>query len=247
LHCYTFSSKFAGINSNDLSIDGIIDNIRREGKKINIIYVSGYRENFEIPSKGLSLVEQLFDEFNCDILFTTRNVFEHNDIIRISNLNKRMKDAGKLLFACVSISAYQSYKKMEPNNKIPTPEQRINFVRELYQENIITILTLRPVAPDSFIPTQEYLDVLEQLYNSCSAVISSGIYIDEDIQKRLKLPQYDCDEENWRCFNEMLMQKLKVETELKKIENACKAKKLPFFRESLPSVNFFYNKLIAKT
>lgn len=240
LHCYTFSQNFH--TENFSSIEDIISNLKRQ-KTVDIIYVSGYKENFENPNDGLDLVEALFAEFNCHILFTTRNVFNKEQIIRVSNLNKLMKESDKFLFACVSISAYNSYKKIEPNNKIPSPEKRIAFLKQLYKSDIFTFLTLRPIYPTLFIPTKEYLEVLEKSYKFCDAIIASGIRVDDYIKDRLKTfpDNYMAKLEKWHCFNDMPIEEVNVKNELSEIKTFCEEKNVLIFEASIPAINHFYN------
>jgi len=242
LHCYTFSKDFPAQDLDRLSsIDGIINKLKKK-HKFNVIYVSGYKENFENPDDGLDLLEALFSEFKCHILFTTRNVFEEKHILRISNLNKLMEKSKKHLFACVSIPAYDSYKKLEPNSKIPNPEKRIEFLKQLYNNGITTFLTLRPICPNSFIPTGEYIKILEKSYTFCNAVIASGIHVDEHIVKRLKtFPEFKHKQKKWACFNNMAIQVVDVKEELLAIKMFCKGK-VRIFKTSIPAINHFYNK-----
>ena len=86
-------------------------------------------QNFIEVKKGIDLIEAIYAEFKCNILFTTRNVFSYDDIVKLSNINKTMKKDFKYLFACVSISAYNSYKKLESCNLIPSPQKRIDFIK----------------------------------------------------------------------------------------------------------------------
>ena len=238
LHCYTFSQNF---HTEDFySIEDIVKNLKTKNK-FEIIYVSGYKENFENPDCGIDLVESLYYEFKCHILFTTRNVFNEKQISRISNLNKLMRKENKHLFACVSISANNSYKKIEPNNIIPSPEKRLKFVEQLYNNNIITFLTLRPIYPDKFISTREYLTILEKSYKYCNAVIASGISVDEYILKRLKTfpEKYVSKSKKWAYFD-MEVSDVDVSKELHEIEEFCE-RKVPVFESSIPAINHFYN------
>lgn len=161
------------------SIFEIVKSLEKE--EFNIIYISGYNENFIIPQMGVDLIEKLYDRFKCHILFTTRNTFDSDSMKRIQNLNNIMHKDKKKLFACVSISAYDSYKKLEPNDLISTPKQRIKFIKNLYSSNISTFLTLRPVCPNSYIPTKEYIDILGEVGSNCTGVISSGIMVNNEI------------------------------------------------------------------
>jgi DNA repair photolyase len=157
-----------------------------------------------------------------------------------------MNRAEKKLFACVSVSAYDSYKTIEIDDKIPTPIERIEFLTKLHKEKIITFLTLRPIFPNTFIPVTEYINILEKSYKSCSAVITSGIYIDKDIIDRLKTfpKDYRYEKMTWSCFNDMIITNVDVSRELSAIKTFCKEKGVLVFEESIPAINYFYNEMI---
>lgn len=242
-HCYTFSKNFKNDNCND--IDEIINNLKN--KDFNIIYISGYTENFVEPSKGIDLIEKIYNQFKCDILFTTRNVFSNKDIERLEQINYRMRSDGKVLISCVSISAWDSYKKLEDNPVVPSPQKRIDFLRNLHLKNIITILTIRPVCPSQFINTEEYLSILKKGYHYCDAVISSGIIVNDEIRKQL----YDFPN-NIKCVTKpimnclqqqnMLVDYVDTEKELKMIFELCKNLNIPHFYSSIPAVEYIYQK-----
>lgn len=245
-HCYTFINDFTVLKHN--SIFDITENL--EKKDFNIIYISGYNENFIVPQAGVELIEKLYDRFRCHILFTTRNTFDSNSIKRIVDLNNIMYNDRKKLFACISISAYESYKKLEPSVLIPTPKQRIEFIKKLYEYNVSTFLTLRPVCPDSFIPTKEYIYILDEMAGNCTGVISSGIVVNSEILKQLNgFPiEFDFEEKPiMPCLHQdnLVVKYVEVERELEIIKDYCMKKKIPFYSGSIDaiksSMNYFKN------
>ena len=236
-HCYTFSNNFTE-KENSSSVDELVEGLNN--KKFTIIYISGYKENFVNPDNGLDLIEKLFAKYKCHILFTTRNIFDNKQIDRLSEINRKMQSIGKKLFACISISAFTSYQKLEPNGIIPAPILRIEFLKTVYQKGITTFLTLRPVCPDSFIPTLEYLEILEKSYKYCNAVITSGILVDDSILKNLKNFPLDDSliEEQWHCFDNMPVKIVDVNNELSAIKAFCEVKNIPVFDNSIPAINY---------
>lgn len=238
LHCYTFTPEYHTVGEE--SISKIVN--RLSGKNPDIIYISGHKENFIYPSQGLELGEKLFDAYHCDIMMTTRNVFEENEIKRLAELNYRMNNEGKDLFFCISISALESYKKLESNPAIPTPYQRMEFLSEVYNQGIDTFLTIKPLCPTEYIPIDETLKIIEECKNYSTVVLSSGIVVDDYILKRLKgfptsfssekAPLMECLENN------ISVQYVNVSEELNKIENICNKYDIPFFQHSMPAVQY---------
>lgn len=238
LHCYTFHDQFK--TSPDLSIEGLVQSV--SNKKFNTIYISGYNENFSNPDNGLDLTEQIFNKYKCDILFTTRNTFNSKQISRLVKLNNRMKSFGKMLYACVSIPAYNSYKKIENNPKIPSPKERISFINDMGSKGLCTFLTLRPLFPDQFIPTDEVAKIIEQCSPLATAVISSGIVLDNNIINKLSgFPKEIkvSDAPLMTCLNQSYeVQYVDVENELNSLRDTCNKLNVPFFTDSIPAVQY---------
>lgn len=242
LHCYTFSEDFVSKGKDD--INSIISELSTKGK-FNIVYISGYRENFIIPSDGLSLMEAIYDNFHCDILVTTRAVFDANNIQRLFALNKRMQSKGNQLYFCVSIPAYESYQLLEPNPIIPPPQERLRFLKQIYVGGINTLLTIRPLCPTEFIPVLESIKLLNEASGYCSAIISSGIVVDNLILSKLKgFPKqfrYETKKLMNCLKNDIDMKYVNVENELEQIEVVCRNLNIPFFKSSLPAINYLAN------
>lgn len=238
LHCYTFTPNYQVKGEN--SISKIVSSL--EGKNPDVIYISGHKENFYEPNQGLELGEKLFETYHCDILMTTRNVFNQEELNRLSKLNTNMKSEGKDLFFCISIPALESYQKLENNPLIPNPYQRIQFLSEVYLKGIITFLTLKPLCPNEFIPIEEILEIVERCKNYATVVLSSGIIVDIFILKRLKnfptsfdfqqAPLMECLE------NDLSVQYVDVSSELEKIQTLCSQYGIPFFEHSMPAIEY---------
>ncbi len=243
LHCYTYTKDFN--SKGQTNISNIIEKLEKE--TFDIIYISGYKENFYPSNEGIDLIESIYERFNCHILFTTRNVFSKEEIQRLSQINKNMNKSKKLLFACVSISAGNSYRKIEPKELIKSPEERVMFLKKLFDEGIITILTLRPVFPDGYIPTKEYLDIINLMENNCDAIISSGIVVNEHILQQLKdFPEnYNYAQKPiMNCLQQdnLLVKYVDVSTELENIKGKSYECNIPFFSESMDAVEYFIEK-----
>lgn len=238
LHCYTFNPEYNIIGEE--SISKIVNQL--EGKNPGVIYISGHKENFINPDDGLELCEKLFEKYHCDILITTRNVFDERQIERLSKLNSRMISENKDLFFCISIPALSSYKKLEDNSKIPTPQQRIEFLSKVYKKGIITFLTIKPLCPNEFIPIEEALEIINKCKKYSTVVLSSGIIVDKHILKRIKDFPNDFKYEQaplMECLkNNISMKYVDVSDELLKISELCNEYNIPFFQHSMPAIQY---------
>ena len=236
MHCYTFNPKYKWSDQN--SIDEILNDLNN--KTFDVLYISGHKENFVDVNVGLELCEKLYDKFKCDLLITTRNIFNKKQITRLSNLNKKMKSDEKDMFFCISIPALSSHKKLESNLLIPSPNDRIEFLKQVHTANIYTMLTIKPLCPNNFIPTKEISEIIRKCYKYSSIILSSGIVVDEFILKRLNVSE--------KCFagtKDKLMECLEndidvtyvdVDSELKEIKKMCDKYSVPFFEHSMPAI-----------
>lgn len=237
-HCYTFSE---GYNlANPVTVEDLIGTLK--DKKFEIVYISGHRENFIDPDEGLLLCETIFNKYNVDLLVTTRNVFNSSQLLRLEKLYKLMKNKNKDLFFCSSIPATSSYKKLEPCSLIPTPYERMNFLKEVFNLGIFTFLTIRPLCPNEFIPVKEALEIVDKCQSFSSAVISSGIVVNASILKRLKtFPAYNSngEEKLMECLkNNIPVEYVKVENELSMIRNQCKKYGKKLFEHSCSAIEY---------
>ncbi len=238
LHCYTYTKKYESKGK-----DSICDIVKSlEDKKPDIVYISGHRENFVVPDVGIELGEKLFDTYNCDILMTTRNIFDKKEIERLKELNLKMRSKGKDLFFCISIPALNSYKKLETSPFIPLPEERIDFLKDVYTSGVYTFLTVRPLCPNDFIPISEVLQIIERCKDYVAAVLSSGIIVDEYILKRLEdFPEIfkSQDGKLTECLkNNIPVKYVDVLKELKEIKALCESLKLPFYEHSMEAIQY---------
>jgi DNA repair photolyase len=237
-HCYTFSQGYD--TDKPSSVKELVMSLK--GKEFDILYISGHRENFIDPNEGLLLCESVFDEFEVDLLITTRNVFSSEQIQRLQSLNKRMKKRRRDLFVCVSIPAVSSYRKLEPSNLIPTPQQRIEFLQQVYKRGIHTILTVRPLCPNSFIPITEPLEIIEKCHSFSTAILSSEIVVNDSILKRLgDFPAYrsKSTEPLMECLqNNLTIDHVDVTEELRLMESKCRTYGKKLFYGSCEAVEY---------
>jgi len=242
-HCYTFMSGYKHDTSK--KIEEII--ISLNDKDYDIIYISGHCENFINEEKGVELAEKVYEHCKCDVLITTRMVLSDKMIDRLSALKNAMVTKGNDLFICSSIPAFESYRKLEPSELMPTPKDRIEFLRKLYNKDIFTFLTLRPLFPNYYIPVKEALTVISEAHDCSSVVLSSGAVVNEDIVKRLKGFELkrSLEKDLMKCLNAPIPVKyVDVCEELEIIEEGSRRFDLPFFHESLVAVKFL--KLVSK-
>lgn len=237
-HCYTF-----GLNeeNKNLTAEDIVNSL--EGKNFDVIYVSHNKENFINPSKGIDLCRKLFSRYNKDMMVITRNVFNEEELIDFSLLNEEMKKSGKLLCLAVSIPALESIGVTEGEGIIPSPKKRINFLRRAKSKGIRTILVIRPLFPDKFIPISEPLRLIEECKEYVDCVLSSGLAVNDTILKQLNMREDDfsyLDGDNSEYLIGAIgnAKYIDVTYELAQIKEKCDSLNIKVFNHSMETMNY---------
>ncbi len=236
-YCYTCHKQYEQLPEEP--IDQLVANLA--DKEFDIVYISGHRESFVDPDQGLDLAEGIYESYRCDILITTRNVFNATQLDRLQELAGRMTSQGRDMFFCVSVPALGSYAKIEVAAVVPPPEARLDFLADVYRRGIYTYLAVRPAFPEALVPLTEVAEIIARGSSFSTAVISSGLVIEEknpcwlkqgcgDFKVRRKAPLMKCLENNYEVYY------VDVERELNYIEAQCMEAKVPFFRDSMSAL-----------
>lgn len=170
-------------------ITDIIDFLIRHRGEYDIIYVSGDTDSFADPRKktGILLLQRIAENINCDLLFTTRTVFNDEDVSVLSEIVRCLNNKKKELFACISISRYSDEVAYLEPKPIPSPEERIETIKKLHEIGAVTVLALRPFLP--VVPISDYLEILKRTAGFVDIVLGEAFYfiIGGQIEKRVFL------------------------------------------------------------
>lgn len=223
------------------SPDEIVRFVRSCSEPFDIIYVSGDTDSFGSPrtSIGIKLLEEL-SSIGVDLLFTTRAVFDDNQLDAIGKIAQSLNRSGRLLFACISIPRLYSGGHLESENT-PSPRERIASLQALKSRNAITMLTLRPFLPVILI--QEYLEIISLCCDFTDVVLGENWYADTsgEIERQVFQGPTPCDVE-------FVQRRMDFNTNTKwwkvwesnkirdAVEKHCEQLGLPFFMRSQPAV-----------
>lgn len=239
-HCFT--KEIVKDSEVENEIEDIIGQL--SGKVFDVVYVSHYKENFYNPEKGIRLCEEIYKVYQCDICVTTRCTFSGGLLARIKELNDKMRMNGNNLTFCISVPAYESYAKLEDKTLIPTPQQRIDFAGQLKNMGVTSMVTVRPLFPANYIPTDEIHKIIDSCEGKVDAILTGGACVSERILKDLGVEKetftYDKKEKSEYLVGvEKEFDAVNVESELKDLESYCELKRIRFFRHSMEALNFF--------
>ena len=241
-HCYTLDIRRLADNR---SVSEIVDSIASQ--EFDVVYISQRRDNFTNPDKGLELCEKIFERYNCNIFIITRNVFEEHQVERLLRLQNEMQRNNKNIIVASSVFATNSYVKSENPHAIPSPYERLDFMKQLSKRGVKTVVIIRPVFPKSTIPIEELYELVDicKTFNTC--VVSSGLAVNDNILWRLGLNSDDvCYMENVRYLEGAMegeIRFLNVENELNDLKMYCQKQNIAFFEHTMPALNYIIGNL----
>ena len=171
----------------NMEIDDIVSFLRLYREQYSIIYVSGDTDSFAHPrtEKGLALISKIVDAIDCDLTFSTRNVFSEEQYDLLSSLINIQKNKGYRFISGTSItriSPETSYLEPAP---IPSPEKRIQHIKKMKELGAITMLGLRPFLP--VVNKTDYATILSKLKGYLDIALGESFYFIKDgcIQNRV--------------------------------------------------------------
>lgn len=243
----TFACKFCyvnnGFNSYSISTDEEIINFLIENRKdYKIVYISGDTDSFAPPrtQRAIELLEKILEFVNVDVLFTTRTVFDNCHLEKLKSINEKYKRKNKKLYVCISIPRLNSCAYIESKNT-PTPQERINCIKNLYYNGIETILAMRPFLP--VIQIFEYKELINCCKDYVKVVLGEGWYADDKMIKSIcqekvidnaifltKKMDFDNNIKEWKYYEP---QKI-----IEEIEKYCEDLNIKFFMRSAPAIKY---------
>lgn len=239
LHCFTYELEE---KKNSRKNEELLQEL--EEKEFDIVYVSQTYENFYEEEKGIDLCKSVYKKYRKDIYIITRSRLSDNGIMELADLNAQMRQKGNRLFVAVSVCGNESYGITEDVNRCPSPNERLKNLEKLYYMGVSTILLVRPLFPDHIISVDECKKLIELSKDYIDVVISSGLIVTDKIIERLGLTEdklkflVDGDSEYLANLQQRQVRYLDVEQELQTLDVYCNEIHLPFFRHSLPALNF---------
>lgn len=226
-----------------LPIDEIRDYLAGRAEEFDIVYVSGDTDSFAPPrtQKGLDLVDALAT-LGKDVLFTTRAPLEESHLDRLAATSRRLRDAGKILFGCVSISRLRTAPHLEPK-PVPSPERRLEVLRGLHARNIVSVLAMRPFLP--VIPVSEYVELARLATPVVDVILGEVWYADkggvlerqvfgvegsEGVHYEEHKMDFDSNDAIWKVWT--------GEEARAGVESYCVTANVPFFMRSRPAIEY---------
>lgn len=237
-HCYTYELEKRMDTRTDIEL---IEELQQ--KKFDIIYLSQTYENFYEEEKGIALCEKLYQKYKKDIYIIARSKLSESGISALVKLNTVMKCNDNKLYFATSVCANESYGITEDVSQCPSPEERLEKLKQLHKNGVSTILLIRPLFPKEIISVVECKNLIKKSKGCIDAVISSGLIVTDRILEKLGLSADNLKylqnghSEYLANLKKEQVRYLDVEEELMELEKFCNEMKIPFFRHSMPALN----------
>lgn len=233
-----------------MSIDDICAYLRENEDQFDIIYISGDTDSFAPPrtKMGVDLLIEISKQFNKDILFTTRMVFDTGEFERIKEVNQLLKSKGKSLFGCISISSPIEERRIEPL-PIPSKADRLNQLQKFKKQNIFSVLAMRPFLP--IYTYKDYVDLIDETKGKVDCILGERWFFHDNdiIYNRVMAGQeikkgkivsekmdFDNNQDEWKVWYDAKMEE--------NISNYCAKLEIPFFMRSSPAIYYLKNKKV---
>lgn len=225
-----------------LEIDDIIEFLKKNKEKYDIVYISGDTDSFAPPrtDKAIELIKEVSENIDVDITFTTRTTFNEDSLKKLKNINDYMKNKNNKLIASISISRLYSASYIEPY-PIPSPEERIEMLKKLKGNGLYTMLATRPFLP--IISAEEYVEIIKKAKNYIDAVLGEIWYADDKlisdvcrdfdikgIQFVEKTMDFDNNNKLWKCYE--------AKETSQKVNQFCKENRIPFYMRSKSAIEY---------
>jgi len=129
------------------------------------------------------------------ISFATKAIVGPKDIAFLKTINEILLSRGAVLHICVTIVRLRDWQVLEP--KAPSPEERIQFLRTLWQEGIGTCVAVRPMMP--FTEEDELEELVSRTHRFAYGYLSGPLYLTERMRKFLDDRQFRYEVETRRA------------------------------------------------
>lgn len=170
------------------------------------------------------------------ISFATKATVGPEDVAFLKRINEILLSRRSTLHVCVTIVRLHDWQILEP--RAASPDERIRFLRTLWEEGIGTCVAVRPMLP--LVEKDELRELVAQTYRFTYGYLSGPLYLTEKMRKFLDLQKVSYEIEtrqaNWQT----------KEPECKVIQSTEREKQLADFANSYGR-SFFQDNIQAAT
>lgn len=179
-YCYTSMDGFKGFEKRDPS--KITSELTKLPESIDLIQLGCDTEPFIQEDITLKLIKEI-PKYGKDFSFATKKDLSSKTIDALADINQYMQKNNNIMVAFVSLLGPYAAQKYEP--KVPSPEKRVETIKNLYKSRIPTFVYIGPLFPN--ITDEDINKVFEQTKDNCTGYIIGCIFYDEQIAEKIEL------------------------------------------------------------
>ncbi|MDW5327856.1 hypothetical protein [Plantactinospora sp. KLBMP9567] len=238
-HCYVFAPGFQFFPSREP--EHIVRDLESFGSALTAVYLSGDIEPFLEPQAAVTFLAEASQKLDCDLLFTTRLIIEHRWFPPLREIADRQFAKGRLLVGCVSIPAWDSYRRIERSRRVAAPAERVQQLgRFLTDLRIPTMLAARPILPAEVVSPAEYGRLIRAAAPHSTVVLGETLFLDTDgvLERRLGISVEDSPEIAKMSFfdQEREWKVVDLREQVDTVASLCQKLDKPFYLRSMPGI-----------
>lgn len=107
------------------------------------------------------------------ISFASKATVSDDDITFLKRINEMLQSRNAVLHICITIVRLRLWEELEP--RAPSPDERIRFLRQLWEAGIGTCVAVRPMVP--FVGTDELSELVSRTYRFSYGYLSGPLYL----------------------------------------------------------------------
>lgn len=117
--------------------------------------------------------------FHKNISFATKKRVTPGEVAYLSKINNQLKKVGKILNVGVTICKYNHYKEIELN--APSPEERIEGLKLMYEAGIGCNIIIRPLFPDCEL--SDLKSIIDKTKNYTYGYLLGPLYLNDAVRE----------------------------------------------------------------
>ncbi|MGH3974025.1 MAG: hypothetical protein ACRDS9_12000 [Pseudonocardiaceae bacterium] len=239
-HCYIFAPGFQFFPSREP--EHIVRDLEGFGPALTAVYLSGDIEPFLDPQHAVTFLAEASEKLDSDLLFTTRLIIEDRWFPALREIADRQFAKGRLLVGCVSIPAWDSYRRIERSKRVAAPTERVEQLgRFLTDLRIPTMLAARPILPAEVVRPAEYGRLIRAAAPHSTVVLGETLFLDTEgvLERRLGISVEDSYEINKMSFfdQEREWKVVDLQAQVDAVAALCRELNKPFYMRSMPGID----------
>ena len=213
--------------------------IKQLPKEINLVMLGCDTEFFQSKQNSLEILEKLV-VLNKDISVITKLSLPQDFIQQLNNIDNELNQHGNFLTFSESITCIDSAWMWEP--KVPSSDKRIETLKDVHQQNIKTLVAIRPLLPT--ISNKELEMIVSLTKNYCYGYYSGPLYLKNLEHKLIDLNQQNLKIEKLQPHwmpSDNIFYKIEKEGQLDVLKNILEKHNKPLFEGAADAIKHIKN------